>query len=123
MHASGNIGNARLAGLEKDLNMAGDQYNVALTIFFVSYIVFEVPANMALKYLSPRVWSKYIIETSLSFTTDQPSSQHRHRVGHRDDSHGCCPQLRRSSGRPFLPWRPRVRHLSGSCLLHYYVVY
>ena len=25
--------------------MSGDQYNVALTIFFVSYIVFEVPAN------------------------------------------------------------------------------
>jgi hypothetical protein len=38
--------------------MEGDQYNVALTIFFVSYIIFEVPANMALKYLSPRVWSK-----------------------------------------------------------------
>lgn len=54
----GNIGNARLAGLEEDLNMTGEQYNVALTIFFVSYIVFEVPANMALKHLSPRVWSK-----------------------------------------------------------------
>ncbi|KAL2214295.1 MFS general substrate transporter [Sarocladium strictum] len=52
----GNIGNARLAGLEEDLGMEGDQYNVALTIFFVSYIIFEVPANMALKYLSPRVW-------------------------------------------------------------------
>ena len=39
--------------------MTGEQYNVALTIFFVSYIVFEVPANMALKYLSPRVWSKF----------------------------------------------------------------
>ncbi|PKS06119.1 hypothetical protein jhhlp_007435 [Lomentospora prolificans] len=52
----GNIGNARLAGLEEDLNMTGDQYNVALTIFFVSYIVFEVPANMALKHLSPRIW-------------------------------------------------------------------
>lgn len=39
--------------------MTGDQYNVALTIFFVSYIVFEVPANMALKHLSPRIWSKY----------------------------------------------------------------
>ncbi|CAG9986789.1 unnamed protein product [Clonostachys byssicola] len=52
----GNIGNARLAGLEDDLNMTGDQYNIALTIFFVPYIVFEVPANMALKYLSPRVW-------------------------------------------------------------------
>ncbi|KAG9256004.1 major facilitator superfamily domain-containing protein [Emericellopsis atlantica] len=53
---TGNIANARLAGLEEDLGMEGDQYNVALTIFFVSYIVFEVPANMALKYLSPRIW-------------------------------------------------------------------
>ena len=57
---SGNIGNARLAGLEKDLNMKGEQYNIALTIFFVSYIVFEVPAKMALKYLSPRTWSKFL---------------------------------------------------------------
>lgn len=55
---SGNIGNARLASLEADLGMKGDQYNVALTIFFVSYTVFEVPANMALKFLSPRTWSK-----------------------------------------------------------------
>lgn len=53
----GNIGNARLAGLEEDLNMTGDQYNVALTIFFVSYIFFEIPANMALKRFSPKVWS------------------------------------------------------------------
>ncbi|KAI5456051.1 major facilitator superfamily domain-containing protein [Mariannaea sp. PMI_226] len=52
----GNIGNARLAKLEEDLGMKGNQYNVALTIFFVSYVVFEVPANMALKYFSPRTW-------------------------------------------------------------------
>ena len=36
--------------------MEGDQYNVALSVFFVSYIVFEVPANMALKRFSPKVW-------------------------------------------------------------------
>ena len=30
-----NIGNARLAGLETDLNMGGHDYNNALTIFFV----------------------------------------------------------------------------------------
>ena len=41
--------------------MEGEQYNVALTIFFVSYIVFEVPANMALKYLSPKIWSKRVV--------------------------------------------------------------
>jgi hypothetical protein len=31
-----NIGNARLAGMEKDLDMKGHDYNNALTIFFVS---------------------------------------------------------------------------------------
>ncbi|KAF8512073.1 putative MFS nicotinic acid transporter Tna1 [Hysterangium stoloniferum] len=34
-----NIGQARLAGLEKDLRLHGNQYDIALTIFFVSYIV------------------------------------------------------------------------------------
>lgn len=29
----GNIGNARLEGLEKDLNMAGNDYQIALTVF------------------------------------------------------------------------------------------
>lgn len=33
-----NIGNARLAGLEEDLDMEGHDYNNALTIFFVRTI-------------------------------------------------------------------------------------
>lgn len=37
----GNIGNARLAGLEDDLNMAGYDYAIALTAFFASYCLFE----------------------------------------------------------------------------------
>lgn len=37
-----NIGNARLAGFEKDLGLKGYQYNVLLTCFYISYIVFEV---------------------------------------------------------------------------------
>lgn len=31
-----NIGNARLAGMETDLDMKGHDYNNSLTIFFVS---------------------------------------------------------------------------------------
>lgn len=34
----------------------GDQYNTALTIFFVPYIVFEIPSNVLLKKLKPHVW-------------------------------------------------------------------
>lgn len=48
-HFAGNIGNARLAGLEKDLGMAGYDYSIALTAFFASYCLFEVPANLMLK--------------------------------------------------------------------------
>ena len=44
-----NIGNAKIAGLEDDLNLAGLRWNTAVTMFFVSYGLFEVPANIILK--------------------------------------------------------------------------
>lgn len=34
-----NIGNARLYGLEEDLGLVGDQYQIAVSIFFVTYCV------------------------------------------------------------------------------------
>lgn len=37
-----NIGNAKIQGLQKELHMSGSQYNVALLIFFVPYILLEV---------------------------------------------------------------------------------
>lgn len=37
-----NIGNAKIAGMEKDLGLKGYQYHILLTAFYVSYIVFEV---------------------------------------------------------------------------------
>ncbi|CAI7600258.1 hypothetical protein N7533_009525 [Penicillium manginii] len=51
-----NIGNARLQGLEGDLNMKGHDYNIALFIFFIPYILFEVPCNLILKKVSPSWW-------------------------------------------------------------------
>jgi len=36
--------------------MTGTQYNLTLTIFFISYSVFEVPSNILLKKLKPHVW-------------------------------------------------------------------
>lgn len=36
------IGNANISGLTKDLNLQPVQYNIALSIFFVSYVSFEV---------------------------------------------------------------------------------
>lgn len=52
-----NISNARAFGLEKDLGMEGGlQYNTALTIFFVPYVLCEIPSNIMVKRFSPRLW-------------------------------------------------------------------
>ncbi|KAK1228308.1 hypothetical protein PQX77_008653 [Marasmius sp. AFHP31] len=52
----GNIGNARLQGLEADLGLVGNQYNIALTMFFIPYCIFECPSNLILKRARPRIW-------------------------------------------------------------------
>ncbi|CAN8096810.1 unnamed protein product [Discula destructiva] len=53
-----NIANAKSFGLVQDLHLdaQGTQYNTILTIFFVPYVFFEIPSNILLKKLSPRIW-------------------------------------------------------------------
>ncbi|KAG0266051.1 hypothetical protein BGZ95_003117 [Linnemannia exigua] len=51
-----NIGNAKVAGLEKDLNLSPSEYSWALSIFFIGYIIAEVPSQMLLKKVGPRKW-------------------------------------------------------------------
>lgn len=52
-----NIGNARLYGLEDDLHLHGTQYQTAVALLFVTYVLVEIPSNMLLKYFTP---SRYI---------------------------------------------------------------
>lgn len=47
--------------MQTDLHMNGTQYNIGLTIFFIAYGVFEVPSNMALKFLRPSLWIPIIM--------------------------------------------------------------
>ncbi|KAH9884591.1 MFS general substrate transporter [Xylariomycetidae sp. FL2044] len=51
-----NIANARSFHLAEDLHLEKSEYNTALTIFFVPYVFFEIPSNILLKKLSPRIW-------------------------------------------------------------------
>ncbi|KAF9137234.1 hypothetical protein BGX30_010435 [Mortierella sp. GBA39] len=51
-----NIGNAKVAGLEEDLNLNPSEYSWALSIFFIGYIIAEVPSQMLLKKVGPRKW-------------------------------------------------------------------
>ena len=50
------VGNAKAAGLNKDLKLTGSQYNIALTVFFFPYAIFEVLSNVVLKLLRPSIW-------------------------------------------------------------------
>ena len=56
-----NIGNAKIAGLTKDLHLEGMQYKVAVTMFFVTYGLFEVPSNIVLKLMRPSRWIAIIM--------------------------------------------------------------
>ncbi|TEB30661.1 MFS general substrate transporter [Coprinellus micaceus] len=61
-----NIGNAKIIGLVTDLKMDPAHYNTALALYFVSYVIFEVPANnhllkldpvyTSLKRFDPQIW-------------------------------------------------------------------
>lgn len=51
-----NIGNARLYKLEEDLGLSSTQFQIAVSIFFVPYLLFEVPSNLVLKLFTPRRW-------------------------------------------------------------------
>ncbi|PYH99394.1 MFS general substrate transporter [Aspergillus ellipticus CBS 707.79] len=51
-----NVGNAKLEGMAADLDMTGDQYLTGLTLYFIGYVLFEIPCNIGLKRTTPRIW-------------------------------------------------------------------
>lgn len=51
-----NIGNARILGLQKDLHITDNQYLISLTVFFISYSLFEPATQIMLKYFKPSVF-------------------------------------------------------------------
>ena len=52
------VANARIEGLEKGLNMPAHGYNMALWIFFIPFVLIEVPSNliMGLPRVRPNVF-------------------------------------------------------------------
>ncbi|KAK8162496.1 major facilitator superfamily domain-containing protein [Phyllosticta citrichinensis] len=51
-----NIGNAKIAGMKDDLNLTSNQYSICLVVFFVSYVVFEIPCNLILSHTRPSIF-------------------------------------------------------------------
>ncbi|EIW85122.1 MFS general substrate transporter [Coniophora puteana RWD-64-598 SS2] len=50
-----NVANARVAGLQRGLNMSNTQYSIALTVTYVPYIIAEFPSNILLKRVGPNI--------------------------------------------------------------------
>jgi MFS family permease len=51
-----NVGNAKILGLETDLHLTNHQYAIALSVFYVFYVVADVSSNLFLKKATPRLW-------------------------------------------------------------------
>ncbi|KAJ2986923.1 hypothetical protein NUW58_g4803 [Xylaria curta] len=51
-----NISNARIQGLTEDLDLHGNRYNVALLVFYIPYILLEIPSNMIIKKVRPSLY-------------------------------------------------------------------
>ncbi|KXN73679.1 MFS general substrate transporter [Conidiobolus coronatus NRRL 28638] len=58
-----NIGFARVYRMEEELHLTPDQYSWTLSIFFVGYVLFEVPSNLLLKKVTPPRWIARIMVT------------------------------------------------------------
>ncbi|KAK4508318.1 hypothetical protein PRZ48_002056 [Zasmidium cellare] len=51
-----NIGNAKIAGMTDDLGMDSNQYSISLVVFFITYVLFEVPSNLILAKTRPSIF-------------------------------------------------------------------
>ncbi|KAI0672079.1 MFS general substrate transporter [Trametes maxima] len=65
----GNIANAKLQGLVTQLELMGNEYNIALTMYFVSYCLCTIPANLVLKKVRPSRWLPGLAITWGTITT------------------------------------------------------
>lgn len=51
-----NLANARLGGLETDLNMTGTDFNLATSILFIGYIIMQLPSNLLITKIRPSIY-------------------------------------------------------------------
>lgn len=51
-----NLSSARVSGMDNDLGFdKGNRYTIALIVFFVAYMVCEVPTTLMLRRIGPRI--------------------------------------------------------------------
>lgn len=48
--------NARVQGIEDDLNLKGNQFNIAISVLFAGYLALQIPSNLILTRVRPSVY-------------------------------------------------------------------
>lgn len=51
--------------MEDDLDLKGDQFQIALSLLFVTYCLSEIPSNLVLKKFTPSRWIAFITVVSV----------------------------------------------------------
>ncbi|KAH6605215.1 mfs transporter [Trichoderma cornu-damae] len=50
-----NIGNVKVAGMPKDIGASPKQFSTAVSIFYATYVAFEAPWSVMMKWMTPRI--------------------------------------------------------------------
>jgi MFS family permease len=50
-----NVSNARLAGMQEDLHMTDVEWSAGISLFYVGYIISQIPGNVIIAKSSPRI--------------------------------------------------------------------
>lgn len=69
-----NIGNAKIAGMVKDLSLTGNRYSNLLTVFYVAYIVFQFQI-LGWKRFKPHIFGAYAAFAWGTIATCQAATQ------------------------------------------------
>ncbi|KAJ7771055.1 MFS general substrate transporter [Mycena maculata] len=64
-----NVGNAGIAGLKTDTKLHGNQFNTVLTVFYVTYLLVEVPSNLVMKKVGANIWLPGLVAVWGAITT------------------------------------------------------
>jgi len=57
-----NLGNAH-ASLLEDIQLNEEQYSTGVSVFFIGYVLFEIPSNILLKLTTAPIWFAIIMVT------------------------------------------------------------
>ena len=51
-----NLGNVAVLGIMPELGLSGNDFSIAMQVFFVPYILLDIPSNLVLKKFRPSTW-------------------------------------------------------------------